>query len=97
VLTERQPGDAQAFQALLDAGFHPLSTWTPLSCCITAYPRLAEDGGGHSSQFDHKTDHILTNDPQTIRLVRSTVTGLQPANGFWSSDHAGLVSALKLR
>ena len=36
----------------------------------------------------------MTDDPDDIELRSSTVTGLQPVNGFWSSDHAGLFSAL---
>jgi hypothetical protein len=37
----------------------------------------------------------MTNDPGHITLERSVVTGLQPVNGFWDSDHAGLFSALR--
>jgi hypothetical protein len=96
VRTEVQPGDAQAFQALLDVGFRPRSTWEPLSCCLNA-DLLTQDGGGSISDFDHKVDHVMTDTPGRVRLVRSSVTGRQPVNGFWSSDHAGVVSALKIR
>lgn len=84
-----------AAQVLLEAGFHSRST--PLTCCLTVYPRLAADGGGHVSQFDRKTDHVLTDDPQAVRLVRSYATGLAPANGLWTSDHAGVVSVLNVK
>jgi hypothetical protein len=30
-----------------------------------------------------------------VRLEDSEVTGLLPVNGFWDSDHAGLLSALR--
>jgi endonuclease/exonuclease/phosphatase family metal-dependent hydrolase len=96
VMTEVQPGDAQAFQELLDAGFAPRSAWDPLSCCLDA-DILTEDGVGDITQFDHKVDHVMTNAPSEVRLVNSSVTGLQPVNGFWSSDHAGVVSKLKLK
>jgi hypothetical protein len=37
---------------------------------------------------------VLTNAPNEVRLVSSSVTGRQPVNGSWDSDHAGLVSTL---
>jgi endonuclease/exonuclease/phosphatase family metal-dependent hydrolase len=97
VRTAVEPGDAQAFQALLNAGFRPRSTWKPLDCCITTYPVLTAAGGGNVSQFNHKTDHVMTNAPGRIKLVESSVTGRRPVNGFWSSDHAGVVSTLKIK
>ena len=36
----------------------------------------------------------MTNDPQHVGLGNSAVTGRQPINGFWDSDHAGLFSTL---
>jgi hypothetical protein len=36
----------------------------------------------------------MTRDPQDVKLKTSAVTGRQPVNGFWDSDHAGLFSAL---
>jgi hypothetical protein len=53
--------------------------------------------GGNVSQFDHQVDHIMTRDPQKVTLRNSTVTGLQPVNNFWDSDHAGLFSSLSVR
>jgi hypothetical protein len=89
------PGDELADQALLDAGFVERSTYDPLGCCLDAAV-LTEDGGGDVSQFDHKVDHVMTNAPEAVKLNRSKVTGLEPVNGFWDSDHAGLFSALRL-
>ena len=40
---------------------------------------------------------MLTNAPQLVTLVSSSVTGRQPVNGFWDSDHAGLFSTLLVR
>ncbi len=37
---------------------------------------------------------MLTNAPSEVALVTSSVTGRQPVNGYWDSDHAGLVSTL---
>lgn len=94
-VTPLKPGDESAYQALLDAGFVEVSTYDPLGCCLNA-DVLSADGGGDVTQFDHKVDHVMTNAPEVVTLRRSQVTGLKPANGFWDSDHAGLVSALRL-
>jgi Endonuclease/Exonuclease/phosphatase family len=94
-VTPLKPGDELADQALLDAGFVDVSTYNPLGCCLEA-DVLSEDGGGDVTQFDHKVDHVMTNAPDVVRLRRSQVTGLKPMNGFWDSDHAGIVSALRL-
>ena len=58
---------------------------------------LTTSGGGKVCDFDHKVDHVMTNTPKKIKLVSSAVTGRQPANGFWDSDHAGLFSTLSFR
>lgn len=86
-----KPGDEQAFQTLLDAGFNRISTANPLSCCVsnlfTSPP----------SEFDHQVDHILTNQSKKkVKLVNSSVTGLAPVNGIYNSDHAGVFSKLKI-
>lgn len=83
-----------AYEALLAAGMVSRSTDDPLSCCLKS-PLLTVDGGGKVSDFDHQVDHILTRDPAVVTLQSSTVTGLFPVNGFWSSDHAGVTSALR--
>ncbi|HEV7482257.1 MAG TPA: endonuclease/exonuclease/phosphatase family protein [Solirubrobacterales bacterium] len=89
-----EPGDAQAYNALVEAGFVERSTNVPLGCCLKS-SLLAEGAGGSIADFDHQVDHVLTNDPSDITLQNSTVTGLLPVNGFWSSDHAGLFSSLR--
>lgn len=87
-----QPGDAQAYQTMLDAGFTERSTDTPLSCCV---PSVIT---GPASEFDHQVDHIMTNaSKKKVKLVNSEVTGLEPVNGFFDSDHAGIFSTLKLK
>jgi endonuclease/exonuclease/phosphatase family metal-dependent hydrolase len=93
VKTAIKPGDGKANQALLQTGFRERSTSDPLSCCLNTAV-LKAPGGGQVSDFDHKVDHIMTNDPQHVGLVNSAVTGRQPINGFWDSDHAGLFSTL---
>jgi hypothetical protein len=86
-----QPGDEQAFQVILDAGFQRRATSNPLSCCVnnlfTAPP----------SQFDHQVDHVVTNMGNKAKLVNSSVTGLEQVNGIYNSDHAGVFSKLKLK
>ncbi len=88
------PGDRQAYQTLLNAGFVERSTANPLGCCLNS-SLLAVGAGGSVADFDHQVDHIMTNDPQDITLQSSTVTGLLPVNAFWNSDHAGVFSALR--
>ena len=89
-----EPGDAQAYLALLQAGFAERSTNVPLGCCLRS-SLLAEGAGGSVADFDHQVDHVMTNDPADIALQHSEVTGLLPVDGFWDSDHAGLFSALR--
>jgi endonuclease/exonuclease/phosphatase family metal-dependent hydrolase len=93
IKTEVQPGDSQAYRALRKAGFVERSTSKPLSCCLSD-PLLV---GGSAADFDHKVDHILTDTPKKVKLVRSKVVGRAPVNGVWPSDHAGLVSVLTLK
>jgi endonuclease/exonuclease/phosphatase family metal-dependent hydrolase len=88
-----QGGDRLAYFVLLNHGFRSRSTENPLSCCLDS-DIITANGGGSVSDFDHHVDHILTNAPQAVGLVRSSVTGRQPVNGFWDSDHAGVFSNL---
>ena len=90
------PGDRQAYLTLLNAGMVERSTADPLSCCLDS-SLLAVGAGGSVADFDHQVDHIMTRDPNEIRLESSTVTGLLPVNGFWNSDHAGVFSSLRFR
>jgi len=88
--------DRLAYEVLLGAGFVERSTDEPLSCCLNS-SLLAEGAGGSVTDFDHQVDHVMTNDPEGVTLRDSEVTGLLPVNGFWSSDHAGLFSSLRIR
>jgi Endonuclease/Exonuclease/phosphatase family len=96
--TVEGPGltDRLAYEALLDAGMVERSTGNPLSCCIDS-PFLEVGKGGDVSQFDHQVDHVMTRDPALIGLKSSTVTGREPVNLFWDSDHAGVFSSLTFR
>jgi endonuclease/exonuclease/phosphatase family metal-dependent hydrolase len=94
VKTQLKPGDGAADWWLRSHGFAERSTHDPLSCCLNA-DVLTVGGGGDVSQFDHKVDHIMTDDPDHVRRGRTAVTGRRPHNGFWDSDHAGLFSVLK--
>jgi hypothetical protein len=87
-----KPGDEQAYQVMLDAGFTERSTSDPLSCCVNSVI------SGDPAQFDHQVDHIMTNQSnKKVKLVKSVVTGLEPVNGFFDSDHAGITSKLIVR
>ena len=92
VRTKVQPGDAQAYQALLDAGFTERSTHDPLSCCVsdlfTSPP----------SEFDHQVDHVMTDaSKKKIKLLNSSVVGRKQVDGIYPSDHAGVFSKLRLK
>ena len=84
------PDDQQAYRVLLDAGFVERSTGDPLSCCIHSYDLTT----GTADEFDHQVDHVMTNAPDTVQLVESSVTGRTMQDGYWDSDHAGVFSAL---
>jgi endonuclease/exonuclease/phosphatase family metal-dependent hydrolase len=88
--------DKLAYETLLAAGMVERSTDDPPSCCLKS--SLLEVGkGGSEADFDHQVDHIMTRDPDVVTLKDSEVSGIQPVNGFWNSDHAGLFSALRIR
>ena len=92
--------DRLAYEALLAAGMVNRSTNKPLSCCLDSSLLAvteAEKVGAGIADFDHQVDHVMTRDPQQVTLRSSTVTGLQPVNGFWNSDHAGVFSSLSFR
>ncbi|MGE5282906.1 MAG: endonuclease/exonuclease/phosphatase family protein [Chloroflexota bacterium] len=91
-----EPGDRQAYETLLAAGMRERSTDEPLGCCLKS-SLLAVGAGGSVADFDHQVDHVMTRDPKQVKLKASYVTGRQPVNGFWDSDHAGLFSALRFR
>jgi endonuclease/exonuclease/phosphatase family metal-dependent hydrolase len=86
------PDDQQAYRALLNAGLVERSTNTPLSCCQSSYDLTT----GSVDEFDHQVDHIMTNAPTTVTLIDSTVTGREMRNGYWNSDHAGILSTLRI-
>ena len=90
-------GDTFAYNALKQLGMRNVSTYKPLSCCISSPNLIADGGGGARSDFDHHIDHILTDQPaRRVRMVGSAVTGLSPQNGYWNSDHAGVFSRLRM-
>jgi endonuclease/exonuclease/phosphatase family protein len=94
VKTAIKPGDGAADWWLLNHGMTERSTRNPLGCCLDANVLRVGDGGD-VSQFDHKVDHVMTNDPVAVKRGRQAVTGRQPHNDFWDSDHAGLFSTLR--
>jgi endonuclease/exonuclease/phosphatase family metal-dependent hydrolase len=89
-----EPLDRLAYQTLLAAGLVERSTNNPLSCCLDSSLLLVGKGGSEAD-FDHQVDHIMTRDPDQITLESSAVSGIQPVNGYWNSDHAGITSVLR--
>jgi endonuclease/exonuclease/phosphatase family metal-dependent hydrolase len=92
VKTEVKPGDGQAYRVMKQAGFRERSTDKPTGCCIES--QLLNTGT--NAEMNHKVDHIMTNAPKQVKLLKSAVTGRKMNNGLWDSDHAGLFSELKL-
>jgi endonuclease/exonuclease/phosphatase family metal-dependent hydrolase len=95
VKTEVKPGDSLAYRALLKKKFVERAVTKPNGCCLNG-DVLTTTGGGSPKDFNHKVDHVMTNAPKKVKLVSGAVTGLKPQNGFYDSDHAGLVSTLRL-
>jgi endonuclease/exonuclease/phosphatase family metal-dependent hydrolase len=89
-----EAGDQQAYRTLLKAGMRERSTGKPLGCCLNS-SLIAVGAGGAIADFDHQVDHVMTRDPKDVKLKSSAVTGRQPVNGFWDSDHAGVFSVLR--
>lgn len=87
--------DTLAYGVLLGAGMVSRTTGASGSCCLES-SLLAIGEGGSVDDFDHQVDHVMTRDPGTVTLEGSWVTGLLPVNGFWSSDHAGVTSSLRI-
>ncbi|HVO55915.1 MAG TPA: endonuclease/exonuclease/phosphatase family protein [Solirubrobacterales bacterium] len=92
VKTEVKPGDGQAYRVMKQAGFRERSTDKPTGCCIES--QLLNTGT--NAEMNHKVDHIMTNDPKQVKLLKSAVTGRKMNGGLWDSDHAGLFSELKI-
>jgi len=86
-----QPGDEQAFQVLLDAGFAERGVKGPVTCCVSSLFTSPP------SEFDHQVDHILSDSGNKVKQVDSSVVGREKKRGLYPSDHAGIVSELKIR
>jgi endonuclease/exonuclease/phosphatase family metal-dependent hydrolase len=86
------PGNEQAYQVLLDAGFIERSTDEP-TCCINSFDLR----GGTTADLVENIDHVMTNAPTSVRLIDSFLTGLKQVNGYWNADHAGVVSVVRVR
>lgn len=86
------PGDEQAYLVMKRNGYRSVGTRHPMSCCIEGSYDLKT--GGSKKDFDHRVDQILTPTPDRVQRLRSWVTGRNKHNGYWDSDHAGVVSDL---
>ena len=96
IRTEVKPGDSQAYRTLRRAGLRTKAVPRPMSCCLQL-PVLGPDADpADSAQRDHVVDHIMTNTPKRILRLRGMVTGRKPFQGWWGSDHAGVVSQLAI-
>lgn len=88
-------GDTFAFNALKTLGMRDLNPGNPMSCCLKS-DFLSVDSGGSNADFDHYIDHVLTREQDPVSYISSAITGLEPANGFWNSDHAGGYTRLRI-
>jgi endonuclease/exonuclease/phosphatase family metal-dependent hydrolase len=89
---------SSAFDVL--AGFDLVDTWPRrfgpgFSCCL----ERSDARDTNTNGFDHRIDLILAK--PKLRAVRGQVVGDELAdrapNGLWPSDHAGVVTRLRLR
>jgi len=48
------------------------------------------------TKFNQTIDHVMTNKPNKVKLIKSGVTGTKPVNGYWDSDHRGVWSNLRI-
>ena len=83
--------DQKAYNALLGFGWRPRSTESPMSCCVN------DLFNAPPSLFDHHIDHVMTNSPRQVRLLSSSVVGRHQVDGIYPSDHAGVVSKLRIK
>ena len=84
--------DQLAFKALKQFGFKDRGTVH--SCCVSDLI------SSPPSEFDHTVDHVLTN--PGLRKLSAKIVGEEKKDktkksGLWPSDHAGVVSKLKLK
>ncbi len=86
------PGDEQAYLVMKRNGYRSVGTRNPMSCCIEGSYNLKD--GGSKKDFDHRVDQIFTPTPDRVKRLDSWVTGRSKHNGYWDSDHAGVVSEL---
>jgi hypothetical protein len=84
-------GDVLAYNTYTAAGFRPVDTSNPMSCCLSD-PNLV---GGSLADFDHHIDHVMTNSGK-VKFKKGFVTGLGPVSGLYPSDHAGVTSLLNI-
>ncbi len=89
------PGDEQAYEALMKAGFKDIGTTTPLSCCISGSDDMQT--GGSIEDFDHRVDQIFTTTPKKVKKLKTWVVGREQSYGFWHSDHAGIVGKYQVK
>lgn len=85
------PGDEQAYVVMKRNGYVSVGTRDPMSCCIKDSYDLTT---GSRKDFDHRVDQILTPTPDRVKRLDAWVTGRSKHNGYWDSDHAGVVSEL---
>ena len=83
--------DQKAYNALLGFGWRPRSTESPMSCCVN------DLFNAPPTQFDHHIDHVMTNTPKQVRMLSSSVVGRHQVDGIYPSDHAGVVSKLRIK
>ena len=90
------PEDELPYEYIVGHGYTERSD-APLTCCIQG----GLDDPSSGDDFNHQVDHVFTNKPSKVRLARTFTVGTDPfrqsPGPVWPSDHAGVVSVLKVK
>jgi endonuclease/exonuclease/phosphatase family metal-dependent hydrolase len=85
------PGDALAYQAVLNGGFLEKSPAVPPFGCCVADSNLVNPS---TANVTHRVDHIMSNSNK-VKFKKGGITSTY--SGLWSSDHFGLWSQLLIK
>jgi len=88
-----QASDRLAYSALLAGGLRSRIPKKLNTCCIASEVLTTRR---KKPNFTSQTDHILVSHPRRFQRVKTVITGNIPGAKLWNSDHAGVVSSLRI-